>query len=79
MKYLTPRKMKVHGGRSREGARIEILADQTFAEECDSRSREGARIEISDNVGNVANFWGRSREGARIEISSVSPSTLILI
>ena len=42
-------------GRSREGAWIEILADQTFAEECDSRSREGAWIEISIISGALSN------------------------
>ncbi len=32
--------------RSRKGAWIEILADQTYADECDSRSRKGAWIEM---------------------------------
>ena len=49
-----------------------MLADQTFAEECDSRSRKGAWIEISAHPYGHKYNKGRSRKGAWIEIGKVT-------
>ncbi len=56
------------GGRSREGAWIEITDLVTYCAPAACRSREGAWIEIDGVEPMFADVSGRSREGAWIEI-----------